>query len=280
MCRQYAFRCQGCERLLLHEPRLCKAPSCALNSRLILPMRHPQMGRFQCRRCLWCWSSPESKGGVARARQILQGFGDDALILPEHWKRLSETPEGDYLRDADFTSIATEEDAEVFAAFTAVIEADLVVRFHDSKLRTPSEFELEIVAKMLYVSYDDWIDRIELDHKDIREERTEIILERGKIRTGEGATCPNCFNEYCEPRGDPRQFEFFRSFHRWGQLLEFDLPAFLDDELGEEDLGGDFLEEQPCLTPCNHLVGHRCLRKWLMNKVSRGNDCPLCRHYL
>lgn len=97
----------------------------------------------------------------------------------------------------------------------------MIARFHDDTMEEPSEYEEMIVAKLIYASYDELIDTLELDYKDVRQKKAEIIVRRGITSAADGATCPCCLNEYCEQKDDPGQFEFFKGFHENSSCGQF-----------------------------------------------------------
>ncbi|CAG8979358.1 hypothetical protein HYALB_00002484 [Hymenoscyphus albidus] len=218
----------------------------------------------QNRRCPFCWSFPISEEALAKARRISQTklSGEKCFDFVAHWDRLRDSDEGKYLLETEFTTILDPYHAKAMEGFLAMAEADFIVRFHDSTFKTPDEFEMKLAFKMFFFCLKERIDEMELRQPSAREERAELIVEMGiaraalNLKHGESTEYPCCFNEYCSPTEDPPRYQ----------------PVVPDDNLREESLEGHALKEQPCLTPCNHLIGSRCLREWLMKNVVLRND--------
>lgn len=139
------------------------------------------------------------------------------------------------------------------------------------------------MEKLVYAKFSDWVDEMEM-HFVKNEERTELVVRLGKERAKQmldGAKdrgsqlpteCSLCMTPICIEEANDANFKFLHGVEGEVILGWFDLAKFLE---------GRFDEEQPCMTPCNHLFGHRCLQQWLNTKetdpYSEHNDCPLCR---
>lgn len=297
MCRNYRFFCPNCKLLTQQHLRPCLTRSCKHQTNHDHDFIHPVTPPTLPIRCPLCWSHPFSQPLPAFLPRILTPSGyvqtkDITALLAKLYHHLKTTTGGDYLISTNFTPVPDLWDMMLFCEAVSFFEMDLMFRYQDGgkEQRKPDKFEEELVAKLVYAKFSEWVDEMEL-LRGPQEERTELIVECGKLKAKREATklrkagrsldsiCFLCTNPYCTEEEDSGDFEFLQGFEGESIVREFDLAAFLDDKLGEEDCGGE--EEQPCMTPCKHVFGHRCLRKWLKTRTlmpfNYSYDCSLCR---